>query len=88
MKKLIALSLLLIHLFSTERQLMFYEYLAYQSDKLFNEEIDQNHYNVHDLTEIRIPANLPNITDWKNYISLRGRVQFGNTRLITMLRLR
>ena len=57
---------------------MFYEYLAYQSDKLFNEQIDQNRYNVHDLTEIRIPANLPNITDWKNYISLRGRVQFGD----------
>jgi hypothetical protein len=77
LKKLIAISLLLIHLFSTERQLMFYEYLAYQSDKLFDEQIDQNHYNVNDLTEISIPANLPNITDWKDYISLRGRVQFG-----------
>jgi hypothetical protein len=79
LKKLIAISLLLIHLFNTGRQLTFYEYLAYQSDKLFNEQIDKNNYNIHDLTEIRIPANMPGITDWKNYVSLRGRVQFGET---------
>lgn len=77
LKKLIAISLLFIHLFNIGRQLSFYEYLAYQSDKLFNEQIDKNNYNINDLTEIRIPANLPNITDWKNYVNLRGRVQFG-----------
>ena len=57
---------------------MFYEYLAYQSDKLFEQQIDQNRYNVNDLTEIVIPANMPTITDWKNYVSLTGRVQFGD----------
>jgi len=77
LKKLIAISLLLIHLFNVGRQLTFYEYLAYQSDKLFNEQIDKNNYNIHDVTEIRIPANMPGITDWKNYVNLRGRVQFG-----------
>jgi hypothetical protein len=78
LKKLIAISLLFIHLFNIGGQLAFYEYLVYQSDKVFDEQIDQNHYNVHDLTERKIPANLPNIADWKNYMSLRGRVQFGN----------
>jgi hypothetical protein len=79
LKKLIAISLLFLHLFSTERQLVRYEYLAYQSDKLYDEQIDQNHYNIHDLTEIRIPVNLPNTSGWGEYINLRGCVKFGNT---------
>jgi hypothetical protein len=79
LKKLIAITLLIIHLFSTGRQLTYYEYLAYQSDKLFNEQIDKNNYNINDLSEIRIPANMPTITDWKNYINLMGRIQFGET---------
>ena len=79
MKKLIAISLLFIHLLNIGRQLSFYEYLAYKSDKLFNEQIDKNNYNINDLTEIRIPANLPDITDWKTYVNLRGRVQFGES---------
>ena len=57
---------------------MFYEYLIYQSDKLFEAQIDKNHYNVNDLTEICIPANMQNITDWKNYVNLSGRVQFAD----------
>ena len=79
MKKFIAILLLFIHFYNIGGQLLFHEYLVYQSNKLFNEEISQNHYNVADLTEIRIPANMPGISDWKNYQNLSGRIQFGNT---------
>jgi len=71
--------LLFLHLFGTERQLMRHEYLEYKSDKLYNEQIDQNHYNIHDLTEIRVPVNMPSISSWGGYINLRGCVQFANT---------
>ncbi len=79
MKKLIAITLLTVHLFNIGGQLAFHEYLVYQSDKLFNEQIGENHYNIDDLTEIRVPANMPGITDWKGYENLSGRIQFGNT---------
>lgn len=79
MKKLIAISLLLIHFYNIGGQLLFHEFLVYQSDKLFNEEISQNRYNIADLTEIRIPANMHGISDWKTYQNLSGRIQFGNT---------
>ncbi len=75
MKKLLAILLLLIHLFNIGGQLAFHEYLVYQSDKFFNEQISENHYNIDDLTEICIPVNMPGITDWKSYENLSGSVQ-------------
>ena len=79
MKKLTAISLLFIHLFNIGGQLSVYQYLVYKSDKFFNKQISENHYNIDDLTEIRIPANMPGIADWKNYENLCGRVQFENS---------
>ncbi len=77
MKKLIAILLLFIHFVNTTGQLAIYEYFVYKSNKLFNEQINRNRYNVDDLTEIKVPVNLPGITDWKNYEKLSGRIQFG-----------
>jgi hypothetical protein len=79
MKKLIAIMLLFIHVFNIGGQLVFHEYLVYQSDKLFNEEINKNHYNTDDLTEIKIPANMPGIHDWHGYENLDGQVRFANS---------
>ena len=71
--------LLTIHLFNIGGALAFHEYLVYKSDKLFNEQISENHYNIDDLTEIRVPVSMPGMTDWKNYENLSGRIQFGNS---------
>jgi hypothetical protein len=79
MKKVIVIALLFIHLFNIGGQLMFYEYLVYQSDKLFDQQIGENHYNIDDLTEIRVPVNIPGATDWKSFEHLNGRVQFKNS---------
>jgi hypothetical protein len=70
---------LIIHLFNIGGQLVLHQYLAYQSDKLFNEEISKNHYNTGDLTELRIPVNMPGITDWKDYENLKGQIRFANS---------
>ena len=78
MKKLIAITLLTIHLFNIGGQLAFHQYLVYQSDKLFDEEINKNHYNTNDLTEVRIPVNMPGISDWSGYENLSGQVKFAN----------
>jgi len=79
LKKLIAISLLAIHLFTIGGQLIFYQYQVYKSDKFYNEQISKNHYNINDLTEISIPVNMPDVTDWKYYQNLSGRVQFQNS---------
>ena len=79
MKKLIAIALLFIHFYNIGGPLLLHEILVYQSDRLFNKEIGQNHYNIADLSEIRIPANMPGMSDWKDYQNLSGRIQFGNT---------
>lgn len=78
MKKIIAILLLFIHLYNIGGQLAIYQYLVFQSDRLYDAEIGQNHYNVEDLTEIRVPVNTPGITDWHGYINLSGSVRFKN----------
>ncbi len=78
MKKLIAIALLFIHLFNIGGQLAFYQYLVFKTDRFFNEQINKNLYSVDDLTEIKIPVNLPHAADWKGYINLNGEVRFAN----------
>jgi len=52
--------------------------MVYKSDKFFDEQIGKNLYNVDDLTEVKIPINMPAIRDWQNYSNLSGSVQFQN----------
>lgn len=68
--------LLFIHLFNIGGQLAFYQYAVYKTERFFNEQINKNLYNVNDLTEIKIPVNMPNITDGQSYQNLSGQVQF------------
>ena len=68
--------LLYIHLFNIGGQLTFYIYRVYKTDLFFNEQINENHYNINDLTTIEIPVNMPNVQDWNGYESLSGKVQF------------
>ncbi len=75
---MIAHTLLFIHLFSIGGQLAVHQYLVYQSDKLFNDQIIKNYYNFDDLREVRIPVNMPSANDWKEYENLSGQVQFAN----------
>lgn len=76
MKKLIAITLLVSHLFSTGGYVAFYKYLQYRSNVFFNEQTAQNKYNKNDLVEVKIPINLPNISDWTAYENVSGTVQF------------
>jgi hypothetical protein len=79
LKKLIAISMLIILLFNIGGQLAFHEYLVYQSDKFFNDQISKHHYNIDDLAEIRIPVNIPCMPQQEGYENISGRVQFGST---------
>lgn len=76
MKKLIAVTLLVCHLFSTGGYVAFYKYLEYRSAVFFNEQTAQNKYNKNDLVEVKIPIDMPNMTDWVAYENVSGTVQF------------
>jgi len=79
LKKLIAATLLTVYLFNIGGQLALHQYFAYLSDKFFNEQIGRGFYNVGDLTEIKIPVNMPGITNWKGYENIAGQIQFENS---------
>ena len=76
MKKLVAISLLCLHLFSLYEHLALYEYFVYQSDKHFNEQISMNKYAVDDLVSVKVPVNMPTIDDWKDYSYVSGQIKF------------
>ncbi len=70
--------MLCIILFNIGGQLAFHQYLVYKSDKFFNEQISKNLYSTDDLTEVKIPVNMPGISDWKSFENLSGEVRFEN----------
>jgi len=53
-----------------------YQYFSYKSDKFFNEQTSKNKYNIHDLTEIKIPVDMPTVTEWPTYENVSGHIQF------------
>lgn len=78
MKKLIAISLLSLHLLSLYGHLLLYAYCVYESNKFYNEQISKDKYNAGDLVEMKIPVHMPTIEDWKEYSYVSGQVQFKN----------
>ncbi|MEO7215934.1 hypothetical protein [Mucilaginibacter sp.] len=76
MKKLTAIFLLAILLFNIGGHLLFHQYFTYRCDKFFSQQVAQNRYNLHDLTEVKIPVNLPNLGDDAEYQDVTGQINF------------
>ena len=58
---------------------MLYQYFVYRSDKLFNEQISKNLYNVNDLVQIKVPIHTSILQNWNSFERINGQVQFKNT---------
>jgi hypothetical protein len=78
LKKLIAATLLSIYLFNIGGQLVLHQYFNYLSDKFFTEQTSKGLYNLNDLTEVKIPVNMPGVADWPAYENITGQIQFEN----------
>jgi hypothetical protein len=78
LKKAIATFLLSIYLFNIGGQLVMHQFLSIRSDKFFNKQASKGLYNVHDLTEVKLPVNFPSIREWKSYENITGQIQFEN----------
>lgn len=76
MKKLVAISLLFLHLFSLYGHLALYEYFVYKSDKIFDQQISMDRYAVDDLVSVKLPVSMPSIDDWKDYSYISGVIKF------------
>jgi hypothetical protein len=68
--------MLAIYLLNIGGQLAAYQFMVYKSDKFYNAQTKVGRYNVNDLTEIRIPAEMPGISDWAGYENVSGQVKF------------
>jgi len=76
MKKLFAISMLLLHLFSLYGHLVLYGYCVYQSNRLFDKQISENRYKLDDLVEVKVPVKMPTIENWKEYVYISGQINF------------
>jgi hypothetical protein len=79
LKKFITIILLAVQLFNIAGPLLLYQYLVYQSEKLFEEQISKNNYEPDDLFEVKIPVKMSTVQDWTDYAYISGRVEFKST---------
>jgi hypothetical protein len=79
LKKLIAVALLAIYLFTIGGQFVLHQYAAFLSDRFFVQQTSKGLYNVHDLTEVKLPVDMPNMADWPAYENISGQIQFENS---------
>ena len=78
MKRTIAISLLLLHLFSLYGNFVVHAYCVFQSDKFFEEQISKDKYKLDDLVEVKLPMKMPCIQDWKSFSPINGQVHLEN----------
>ena len=74
LKQLLAISMLLIHLFySGGYRLVFDGLEAYSADRIITR-IDADAYDEHDLVEVRVPVNLPYQSNWPEFERYNGEI--------------
>lgn len=78
MKKLIAALFLSLHLFSLCGYVVVHAIAVYNSDRFFEKQVGKGFYNVDELTEVKIPANMPGISEWADYQNVYGEVRFAD----------
>ena len=77
-KRLVAIIILIIHLFPVPGQLLLRQVVVYRTHKLYEKRASQFIYSEDDLAEIKIPVDMPSDNDWTSYQPVRGRVDFDN----------
>lgn len=75
MKRLIAILLLNVHLFNLGGYNLAFQYFIHRSEVQIVKEIYENKVDATKLVEIKIPAHMPNIKSWDNYVSDQGQLQ-------------
>ncbi len=75
LRKAISVFLLSTLLLNIGGELLLHKVLTYKSDRFFEKQTSRGMYNVNDLTEVKLPADLPGIAD-AGYTKVFGEVRF------------
>jgi hypothetical protein len=76
LKKIFAISLLIIHLFNLAGYYLLFNYFIQRSDIKAIQQLDQNLYHDKELAEIKIPLHLPYLTDMNEFERVDGDIEF------------
>ena len=79
MKRLTAIALLGLQVFTICGHLVLYHYFVYKSEKELSTRILNNEYTERDLVEVKIPAHTAITQSWTEYQYINGQIQFKNT---------
>ncbi|MBO9573733.1 MAG: hypothetical protein J7497_16225, partial [Chitinophagaceae bacterium] len=74
MKKLLAIILLIVHLFNLSGYSFLFRYFIGQSSKQLSQKIDKNNYKEEDLVEMKVALNMPYITQTSEYERFDGEI--------------
>ncbi|MDF2189116.1 hypothetical protein [Paraflavitalea sp. CAU 1676] len=72
---MIAITLLVIHLFNLAGYHLFYGYFIAQSDKHLVQQLDKRQYQDDQLLEVKLPLHLPYLTNWNDYERVDGEME-------------
>ncbi|GAC1301776.1 MAG: hypothetical protein NVSMB24_05190 [Mucilaginibacter sp.] len=75
MKRLFAIVLLSVHLFSIGGYTLLFQYYIHQSDVQMVKQIFDNKIDETKLMELKIPVHFPTMTDWTEYAVVEGQIQ-------------
>ena len=75
MKKGFAILLLSVYLFNLAGYSLWFQHLIAQSDSEFVKQIDISHYNEAELVEVKVPLNMPYITNTGAYERVDGQLE-------------
>jgi hypothetical protein len=75
LKRFFAIILLSVHLFNLGGYALFYQYYIHQADAQMVKEVYNNKIDNTKLIELKIPVNMPTITDWNEYEVVAGQIQ-------------
>jgi len=75
LKRLFAIALLGVHLFTIGGYTLLFQYYIHQSDVQMVKQIFDNKIDETKLIEIKIPVHFPTMQDWNEYAVVEGQIQ-------------
>jgi len=75
LKRLFAIALLGVHLFTIGGYTLLFQYYIHQSDVQMVKQIFDNKVDETKLIEIKIPVHFPTMQDWDEYAVVEGQIQ-------------
>jgi hypothetical protein len=79
LKKVVAILLLSVHLFYTGGYSFVFQYFIHEADSQMVKEMYDNKIDHTKLIVLKIPVNMPTITDWTDYEVIAGQIQLKDT---------